>query len=489
MEKEKTRVSLKGIKDSFSGCYDYTERKMSLGGEGGIEATVCFLDGLVSGEAIAREVIKPATNETRFGGVSLQSRAIELFMSGVVYSSTAKLCTGLNETIEYMLAGFCAVVFDKAGAAVTFEVKSPVGRAVTEPKEEKVIKGAKDVFVEILKTNTMLVRRKIKSSSLKFKQVYIGEQAKTMAVIVYMENYTDMDLVREMEKRLEKPQTDIALSASSIEEYLEDRPKTPFPQMLRTERPDRFCMNILEGRVGLIVDGLPMGYLAPGTFSQFYKVPEDIANHFVVASIMNVMRYIALVITVLLPAFYVAVAMYHQEMLPTRLLLSIINSRQAVPFPAALEIIAMLAAFELLQEAGLRMPSTIGTTVSILGALIVGQAAVDAKVVSPIVVIVIALAGIAGYTVPDQDMSAALRVFRFLFVLAAIVGGLYGLVLAGVLLICHMCSIESFGISYMEPFSGDKWRDKLRAFLRLPVRSTKHLKPELDPERKEDESD
>ncbi len=489
MEKEETRVSLKGIKDSFSGCYDYTERKMSLGGEGGIEATVCFLDGLVSGEAIAREVIKPATNETRFGGVSLQSRAIELFMSGVVYSSTAKLCTGLNETIEYMLAGFCAVVFDKAGAAVTFEVKSPVGRAVTEPKEEKVIKGAKDVFVEILKTNTMLVRRKIKSSSLKFKQVYIGEQAKTMAVIVYMENYTDMDLVREMEKRLEKPQTDIALSASSIEEYLEDRPKTPFPQMLRTERPDRFCMNILEGRVGLIVDGLPMGYLAPGTFSQFYKVPEDIANHFVVASIMNVMRYIALVITVLLPAFYVAVAMYHQEMLPTRLLLSIINSRQAVPFPAALEIIAMLAAFELLQEAGLRMPSTIGTTVSILGALIVGQAAVDAKVVSPIVVIVIALAGIAGYTVPDQDMSAALRVFRFLFVLAAIVGGLYGLVLAGVLLICHMCSIESFGISYMEPFSGDKWRDKLRAFLRLPVRSTKHLKPELDPERKEDESD
>ncbi len=489
MEKEETRVSLKGIKDSFSGCYDYTERRMSLGGEGGIEATVCFLDGLVSGEAIAREVIKPATNETRFGGVSLQSRAIELFMSGVVYSSTAKLCTGLNETIEYMLAGFCAVVFDKAGAAVTFEVKSPVGRAVTEPKEEKVIKGAKDVFVEILKTNTMLVRRKIKSSSLKFKQVYIGEQAKTMAVIVYMEDYTDMDLVIEMEKRLAKPQTDIVLSASSIEEYLEDRPKTPFPQMLRTERPDRFCMNILEGRVGLIVDGLPMGYLAPGTFSQFYKVPEDIANHFVVASIMNVMRYIALVITVLLPAFYVAVAMYHQEMLPTRLLLSIINSRQAVPFPAALEIIAMLAAFELLQEAGLRMPSTIGTTVSILGALIVGQAAVDAKVVSPIVVIVIALAGIAGYTVPDQDMSAALRVFRFLFVLAAIVGGLYGLVLAGVLLICHMCSIESFGISYMEPFSGDKWRDKLRAFLRLPVRSTKHLKPELDPERKEDESD
>lgn len=489
MEKEKTRVSLKGIKDEFSGCYDYTERKMALGGEGGIQATVCFLDGLVSGEAIAREVIKPATNEARFGGVKLQSRAIELFMEGVVYSSTAKLCTGLQETIDYMLAGFCAVVFDKAAAAVVFEVKSPVGRSVSEPKEEKVIKGAKDVFVEILKTNTMLVRRKIKSSSLKFKQVYIGEQAKTMAVIVYMEDYTDMSLVEEMERRLQNPQTDVVLSAASIEEYIEDRPKTPFPQMLRTERPDRFCMNILEGRVGLIVDGLPMGYMAPGTFSQFYKVPEDIANHFIVASIMTIMRYLALVITVLLPGFYVAVAMYHQEMLPTKLLLSIISSRQAVPFPAALEIIAMLAAFELLQEAGLRMPNTIGTTVSILGALIVGQAAVDAKVVSPIVVIVIALAGIAGYTVPDQDMSAALRIFRFIFVLAAIVGGLYGLVIAGVLMICHMCSIESFGVSYMEPFSGDRWRDKLRAFLRLPVKKTEHLKPELNPREEKDETD
>lgn len=242
--------------------------------------------------------------------------------------------------------------------------------------------------------------------------------------------------------------------------------------MIRTERPDRFCMNLLEGRVGLIVDGLPMGYLAPGTFSQFFKVPDDDARHFLVASFLTVMRYFAFSLALVLPAIYVAIVMYHQEMLPMRLLLSIIDSRKAVPFPSAVEVLMMLIAFELLQEAGLRLPNTIGQTVSIIGALIVGQSAVEARVVSPVVVIVVALSGIAAYCMPDQDMSSAVRLFRFLLVIAAILGGMFGVILGFGGIIYHLCTIESFGVSYMEPFAGGNGK-KLHALTRFPLHKTK----------------
>ena len=215
-----------------------------------------------------------------------------------------------------------------------------------------------------------------------------------------------------MRRRLNKIKTDGILTSADIEENISDDPRSPFPQLITTERPDKFCLNILEGRVGILADGLPIGYLAPGTFSQFFKVPEDRAGHFTSATVLTVLRYAALLITLLLPAFYVAVAMYHQEMLPTKLMQSIIRSKQSVPFPTAVEVLLMLISFELLQEAGLRLPDPIGETVSIIGALIVGQSAVEAKVVSPVVIIVVAIAGIAGYTMPNQDMGAALRLCR-----------------------------------------------------------------------------
>ena len=472
-------VSSGNVKRVFQNCYDLSAREILLGGvEGKVKATVCYIDGLVSGITVADTIIRPATTKERFAFAELESEAIELILKGGVYSYTAILRTDLNDVIDDMLNGFCAVIFDAAGAAVTFEVRSPDKRSIDEPKEEKVVKGSKDVFIEILRTNTMQVRRKLRNPNLRLKQVTVGATSKTSMVIAYIEGYTNMKYVEEMERRLKNANFDSAVTAASVEEHIYDKPSSMFPQMLRTERPDRFCMNLLEGRVGLLIDGLPMGYLAPGTFSQFYKVPDDNAKHYIVASAMTLLRYASVIIALLLPAFYVAVVMYHQEMLPPKLLVSIIESRKSVPFPSAIEVLGMLMAFELLQEAGLRLPNTIGQTVSIIGALIVGQSAVEAKVISPVVVIVIALSGIASYTVPDQDMSAAIRVHRFILVLTAIAAGLYGVVLGFTTLIYNMCSMESFGVSYMEPFAGGKGK-RLRELLRLPLTKTQHMDPEL----------
>ena len=251
---------------------------------------------------------------------------------------------------------------------------------------------------------------------------------------------------------------DALLSLGSLEEAIVDAPLSPFPQLLHTERPDRFAMYLIQGRIGLLVDGLPVGLVLPVTLAEFMKVTDDAGSHFLVSSALSLMRWTALAVAALLPAFYVAVAMYHQEMIPTRLLLSIIEAEQDVPFSTALEVLGMLISFELLQEAGLHLPNPIGDTVSIIGALIVGQSAVEARVVSPIAIIVVAFAGIAGYTLPSQDLGAAVRLARFGLVLAAIAAGFFGIGAGLCLVLLHLASLDSLGQNYTAPLSDGEAR-------------------------------
>lgn len=466
-------VGGKALEEIFSDCYDFEKRTLAIGGDKGFPVTLCFVDGLVSGDSIAEQVIRPLTDDRRFGDVSSEREAIELSLGGLTYGHTAKRRDKMDDVISDLLNGFCALVFEREKTAVTFEIRSQEKRAIDQPKEEKIVKASKDSFIEILKTNTMLIRKKIKNPDLKIRTVTVGEKTQTDVAIVYISGFTNMNMVNEVEKRIENIDSEGIITAAFIEENIIDAPKSPFPQVLNTERPDKFCLNLLEGRVGILVDGLPIGFLAPGTFSQFMKAPDDLANHFVVASALTILRYLALIIALLLPAFYVAVAMYHQEMVPTKLMQSIIEAKQAVPFPSAFEVLAMLIAFELLQEAGLRLPNQIGETVSIIGALVVGQSAVEAKVVSPAVVIVIALAGIAGYTAPNQEFGSAIRICRFILVLLAIWAGIFGLAVGGALIIYHLCSLESYGVAYMTPFSGKIKVSIWKALVRKPARNLK----------------
>ena len=476
---EDAAVSAAALEAVFQGCYDFEARDVNIGGDTQRKARLCFIDGLVSGSDVAQQVIRPLTDPARFGDVRDGGAVIEMLVGGSVYVYTAKRRDKLGPLAGDLLNGFCALIFDKERTAVTFEVKSPQRRSVDAPKEEKVIKGAKDAFVETMKVNTTLVRRKVRNPHLKIRSFNLGRRADTAAALVYIEGFTNEGIVAEATRRLEGIRAEGVLTSAVIEENIVDNPRSPFPQIISTERSDKFCMNLLEGRVGIFVDGLPLGFLAPGTFSQFMKVPEDHAGHFIVASALTLLRYMAVFLTLLAPAFYVAVAMYHQEMIPTRLMQSMIEARASVPFPTALEVILMLLAFELLQEAGIRLPSPIGETVSIIGALIVGQSAVEASVVSPVVVVVIALAGIAGYTMPNQDMGSALRLCRFLLVLAAIALGMFGVATASAILTWHLAGLESFGVPYMSPFAGSEGRHLSRALLRRSMTVKRDREPEL----------
>ncbi|MBQ5810164.1 MAG: spore germination protein, partial [Clostridia bacterium] len=365
--------------------------------------------------------------------------------------------------------------------AVCFEAKTNDRRHTSSPTIEKSVRGAKDAFIETMRANTSLVRRKIRNPKLMVQEMVIGRQTATNVSVVFIEGLTNPELVKELKKRLENMDTQGILGPAHLEEYICDNPYTPFPQVITTERADKFCMNLLDGRAGLFIDGLPFGYMVPGTFSQFLKVPEDHANHWTISSFMTYLRYFALMLALFLPAFYVAVSVYHQEMLPTKLMLSIIESKQNVPFSTVLEVFGILVAFELLQEAGLRLPTPVGETIGIIGALIVGQSAVEARVVSPIVIIVVATAGIAGYTIPSQELSYAVRLFRFLNLIIASFLGLFGLAVGVTLFVYMLCSLESFGVNYMTPFAG-RYVDSARGIFRIPFFMDKFRDKALNPQ-------
>lgn len=465
-------LSAAALKQVFSGCADYELREVFPGLAKGSTVTVCWLDGVVSGGDVSKNILRPLTESRRFGEIKTLAACLELAEAGGIYSYSVEKRETLDEVVHDLTQGWCAVVFDGEGAALSFEVRTTNQRAVSEPTVEKSVKGAKDAFIETLRINTSLVRRKLRSPELKLIQTTVGRKSGTTVAIMYVDRVADPAIVDELRRRLDDIDIDGLLAAGDLDEYIVDDPNTPFPQLIHTERADKFAMALLDGCVGLLADGLPIGFLLPATLSAFMRVPEDEALHFTVASALKMLRGLAFVFTLILPALMVAVAMYHQEMIPTKLLLSMIEAKKDVPFGVALEVLSMLVAFELLQEAGLRLPTPVGQTVSIIGALIVGQSAVEARVVSPVAVIVVALAGIAGYTMPSQDVAAALRLCRFTLTLLAALAGLYGLVAGLAMLVWHLGCVESYGLAYTSPVT-DGGGGFMRTLVRRPLRKEK----------------
>lgn len=454
----------------FSGCSDFECREIYAGGKPVKGLSVCYVDGLVNTELLSEAVIRPLTEAGRLAGTRSARECLELSKHGAIYDCSVKERTDINEVVFDILSGLCAVVFDNERTALCFETRTTFWRSISSPEVDKSIKGAKDAFIEAIRINTSLVRRRMKTPSLKIENVDVRFQARCSVALVYLEGKVSKGTVAAVRRRLQAIDVDSAPSAGALEEYLTDSSPLPFPQLLFTERPDKFCLGLISGRVGILIDGLPTGFLFPVTLTQLMKVSEDNSQHYVVSTALMLLRYAAVVLSVLLPAVYVAVAMYHQEMVPMKLLASIIEAKQHVPFSTAAEILGMLLAFELLQEAGLRLPSTVGQTVSIIGALIVGQSAVEAKVISQIAVIVVALAGIAGFAMPNQDLSAAFRLCRFGLVFAAILAGAFG-VAAGVTLIIYLlCTIEHMGVAYMSPLTDGSRRGFFRGLTRPPLR-------------------
>ena len=461
-------VGAAALRRVFDGCGDFVLRPVWPGGAAREGICVCWLDGLTDGEAVSRDVLQPLTDAGRLppGG---DAAWLEALLRGAVFSCTVSRCDDMDALCARLLAGCCAVVFDRLGAAAAFETRSAVGRAVGLPTVEKSVKGGKDAFVEVLRTNTALVRRRLRTGALKLEQTVVGRKSGTAVGVMYLEGVAAPETVAALRRRLDAIDVDGLTAAGGLEQYLTDRPGSPFPQLIHTERPDKFAGELLSGRVGLLVDGLPIGFLLPATLPHFMKVAEDRAQHFLVASALTLLRWLSMLISLLFPAILVAVSMYHQEMIPTKLLISMIAAKQEVPFSAAFEVLTMLVAFELLMEAGVRLPDPVGDTVSIIGALIVGQSAVSARIVSPISVIVVATSAICGFTQPSRDLGAALRLLRFALVFLATFFGLYGIAAGLALLVWYLCTLESFGVPYLSPLTEGGVREVLRALLRPPL--------------------
>lgn len=474
------KLDISSLEAVFCNCSDFERRDIYLGLDKEICLTACWIDGLTDGSAISSDIIRPVTDMLRASAVSSPSACLDLILHGLAFSANAKLRKSTDEVVNDLTQGWCALLIPSAGA-ICFEVKSQNVRGITEPSLEKSVKGGKDSFVESLRTNTALVRRRIRDPRLKTLKMRLGRKSHTQIEILYLDGVVDPALPKEVMRRLNKIEVDSVLATGIVEEYLSDCPKSPLPQLIHTERPDRFAMYMSEGRVGIFIDGIPIALIVPVTFAEFMKVTGDSSMHFIFSSMLSIMRYLALIVGIYIPAIYVAVAMYHQEMIPTRLLLSIISAKQDVPFSTGLEVIGMLVSLELLQEAGLRLPNPIGDTVSIIGALIVGQSAVEAKIASPIAIIIVAVSAIACYTLPSQDLGAAVRIIRFALLIGAIAAGLFGVGLLSCLLLLLLSDMDSFTCNYTSPLTDGRPHGLLRALLRIPKKADKFRDAELHP--------
>lgn len=449
------------IMEIFAGAGDFEARQIYAGANRQ-NIWIYSIDGLVASGDISDFVIKPLLQmTTRVNGVE----AARL----VIYNAVASPVADMDALTGKLVNGFCVALFGE-NDAVAFEVKTSEKRSISPPEVENTIKGAKDAFTETVRTNTSLIRRHLRTPRLRLEEQVLGRQSLTAVTVCSVEGITNPKLVKAVSRRLKTIDIDGMLTPASVEEYLTGSRKTAFPLLMFTERPDRFAWGLLAGRVGVLVDGLPLGYLLPCTAADFMESPEDRSGNYMVASAVKFLRYLSLIAALILPGFFTAVCLYHQEMIPTALLRAIVESRRAVPFSTGAEVLLLLIAFELLQEAGLHLPQNLGQAASIIGGLVVGSAAVEASLISPAALIAVAAAGICGFTLPEQDFADAIRVWRFAIALGALAAGLVGVTMVFLLMIIHMGDLRSLGIPYLYPMSRgqlpllrkrlvtDKWR-------------------------------
>ena len=438
----------------FGDTGDFITRELSCGGQ---TIHAYMIDGLIASATASENILKPLSRLPAGPMESLYSAALD----GTVYNNVADPCGDLQTVALKLVNGFLVILFPGAGA-VAFEVKSPEKRGIAPPTVENTIKGPKDAFTENIRTNTAILRRHLRSPKLRFSQSTAGAVTQTNLAVVWLDGITDPELVARLQRRLDSLEAESLLTPADVEEQVTGSRVTPFPLLQYTERSDKFIQGLLSGRVGLLVDGLPQGYLLPVDLGYLMTSPEDEGMDYVSASFIRVLRYGALLLSLLLPGSYIALASFHQQMIPLPLLQAIIDSKQSVPFSTAVEVLALLLAFELLQEAGVHLPQSIGQSVSIIGGIVVGTAAVEASLVSPAALIAVSLAGICGFALPSRDFAQAARLFRFGFAILGAFAGLFGVTAGFILLLIHLAGLTSLDVPYLMPFSEGSTKELLR---------------------------
>lgn len=462
------RENEKYLRSRLENCSDILIRPMRLGDKHKVDCLMVYIEVAVSNMMLDDSALGKMINH--FWEISPEDIQ-EFVRHNSLGIADVKKLENLDESIDAMLAGNAVFFIDGYDKAMKISSKGYPSTGVMEAESEKVLRGSREGFSDSVKSNSALVRKRLRDTRLKVEEYKIGVRSHTLTQVLYMDDLVHEGLLEEVKERLEEFQIDGILDSGMLEQLTEDVWYSPFPQYQTTERPDRAVQEILKGKVVILCDNSPEALILPGNFSSFMESSEDWYHRFEMASFLRILRYLAVIMATVLPGLYLAVIRFHTQILPSALILSFAEAREGVPFSSVVELIFLELAFELIREAGVRIPGSLGNAIGIVGGLVIGQAAVEANLVSPIVVMIVALTALGSMTVPNEEFAAAFRLVKYGFLILGGYLGIYGIVLGVYLVIGHLAGLISFGIPYLVPFIKKEQKgSRGEGVLRVPLR-------------------
>lgn len=467
---EQIKFNIDRMEQVFCDCADLKKKPMKLGKNQDVDAYLIYIEVTVD------TAVSVLGQTLRFLNEKDGQEILSLLCHNALAIPDATFFATLEEAIDGVLTGETILFVDGFDKALKIPDGGYPSMGISETESEKVVRGSNEGLCESVKQNAALIRRRIRSPKVKAKQLKVGVRSSTNVYVMYIEDLAKPELVQEIEKRLKSFEIDGVLDSGILEQLAEKDWYSPFPQFQTTERVDRASMALLEGRVVVLSDNSPVGLLLPTDYNSFIKTSDDYYNRWEIATFTRLIRYVASFFSLTLPGFYLAVTNYHTQILPTSLLLSFAEAREGVPFPAVFEVILMELAFELLREAGVRIPGNIGSTIGIVGGLIIGQAAVEANLVSPIVVIVVAFTALCSFAVPNEEFATAFRLLKFVLIGLSAGFGYFGMLVGLLGILIHLSHLNSFGNPYLSPFVGadlNHYQDERDVLWRMPLRYLK----------------
>lgn len=461
--------NLNMIRNKTGNSFDVIVRKVNIGLQPKIPTAIVYIDGLVDSQSIKDFLIESIMKSPDLQEKLIQQDPLEVIEDEALPFGSIREASNWEQLFSALMNGETIILVDGKTKVLVVDTRGGERRSIEEPSSQVTVRGPRDGFTESIITNTSLVRRRIKDPNLWVESRKLGKVTNTDVAIMYINGIANEKIVEEVRRRIDQIDIDSVLESGYIEQFIEDQTYTSFPTLYHTERPDTVSGNLLEGRVAIFVDGTPFVLIAPAVFIQFFQAVEDYYARFDIATALRFLRLLIFSISIIAPAGYIAATTFHQEMIPTQLLIAVAAQREAVPFPAFVEALIMEVTFEILREAGIRMPRAVGSAISIVGALVIGQAAVQAGIVSPAMTIVVAMTAIASFATPSFAMAIAARLVRFLFMIAAATFGFYGIILGIIMLAVHLCGLRSFGVPYMTPMAPFIFKENADTFFRLPL--------------------
>lgn len=474
-------------------CNDVIIREFSLLAQNiEYKAFVMYIDGMVDSPVINEFILSPLmmrnranifddkqkkfVSEEKIDNVTLKNfkkskekNLVDFIYNSLIPQNSVDKVTDFSDVYSAINMGNCMLFVDSLDTAFNLDVKGFKQRNIDSPSNEVVVRGSQEAFVENIRTNTSMIRRLVNNENLVMETLTVGQITKTQVSIGYIKSLANEDLVAEVRYRINNLSVDYLISSGQLEQLIQDSPESLFPQMVATERPDKVSNYLLEGRVIIIVNGSPYVLVAPGVFVDFITSPEDLNLKYQFSNMQKLIRLLAIFLSLLLPGIYIAITNYHQELIPTELLFTIAAARESVPFPTFVEILLMEISFELIREAGLRVPTPLGSTIGIVGALILGEAAVSASLVSPVLIIIIAITGICSFSIPDFSLNFTFRIYRFIYIILGYVAGFLGISVVLFIQLVIMCKLKSFGSPYITPYILNKNKRSISSYFIPPI--------------------